>query len=529
MIRISEIPIQLNQDIAILKALAARILGVNISDIPRLDIVKKSLDARKKTNIHFKYTVDAAVLDDEEAIVKKCPYVNVSMAHPYVYSPPPHRVLKRRPIIVGSGPAGLFCALILSRYGAAPIIVERGKPVEQRQADINLFFENSTLNEHSNIQFGEGGAGTFSDGKLTTNIKDPLTKKVLTELVEAGAPPEILYESKPHIGTDKLGQIMKSIRGKIENAGGEFRFSTLFQSFTAKDGKICSCKLKDIESGQTSEIETDTCILAIGHSARETFEMLFTKKLMMEPKPFAIGTRIEHSQKMINRAQYGALSGSKLLGAAEYKLAISTFDKRGCYTFCMCPGGTVVAASSEHNSIAVNGMSNYNRDGANANSALLVGIRPDDFGDAHPLSGIYFQRSIEKSAFAYSGSYRAPAQLVGDFLANRESKSHRSIIPSYPCGLAFGKIDCCLPPYVTTVMRTAITEMNRKLEGFSHPDAVLTACETRSSSPVRILRDITMQSNIRGIYPCGEGAGYAGGIMSSAVDGIKCAENILNQ
>ena len=529
MIQISEISVPLDFREDYLKNISAKILGLQKKDIAHIEIIKKSTDARKKNNIHFSFTIAVTVLDDEDEVVKRCPYENVSIACPYIYEMPKTRFFNKRPIIVGSGPSGLFCALILAECGANPIIIERGKMVDERMADINEFSKSALLDENSNIQFGEGGAGTFSDGKLTTNIKDTRIKKVLAEFVKAGAPREILYESKPHIGTDNLSQVIKTIRKHITALGGEFRFSTLFKGFSAESNKIKSAAFKNLSDQTEYELDCEHLVLAIGHSARDTYELLFTKRLQMEQKAFAIGARIEHSQRSVNLAQHGALGSHKALGAAEYKLAISTMDSRGCYTFCMCPGGQVVAAASEAGCLTVNGMSNYARDGQNANSALLVGVTQSDFGNEHPLSGMYLQRSIEKSAYsAGGGNYKAPAQLVGDFLLKRESKKIRSIQPSYPLGITLGSIDSCLPPYVTKIMRVAITEMNKKLNGFSFPDAILTACETRSSAPLRILRDITMQSSTRGIFPIGEGAGYAGGIMSAAVDGIKCAEMLLS-
>ena len=376
------------------------------------------------------------------------------------------------------------------------------------------------------MQFGEGGAGTFSDGKLTTGIKSPYIRKVLEELYEAGAPEEILYSAKPHIGTDRLAVVVKNIRKKIESLGGEVRLECKLEKLIVYNkfiqGITYSCR------GESFDIEADSVIMAIGHSARDTVEMLYNLGVQIMQKPFSVGARIEHPQSLINKAQYGEFAGHPKLGAADYKLACHGLHERGAYTFCMCPGGTVVAAASEKEGVIVNGMSNLARDGENANSALLVGIEPKDFPSEHPLAGIYYQRDIEHKAFELAGGdYKAPAQLVGDFLQGKESTALGEVNPTCPTGVTLTKLDYCLPERVSATMKSAIVEMDKKLNGFNMYDAVLTAPETRSSSSVRILRDEFCQCNISGVYPCGEGAGYAGGIISAAVDGIKCAHAVL--
>lgn len=420
----------------------------------------------------------------------------------------------------------MFAGLILAEAGLRPIVLERGKDIQRRQQDVNAFWQQHILNEESNVQFGEGGAGTFSDGKLTTGIKSPFIRQVLQELYEAGAPEEILYAAKPHIGTDRLAVVVQNIRKKIERLGGEVRLECRLENLILANGFIHGVTYSHL--GQTVDMETDAVILAIGHSARDTVEMLYKNGAQIIQKPFSVGARIEHPQKLIDKAQYGAFAGHPKLGAADYKLSCHGLHQRGAYTFCMCPGGTVVAAASEKGGVIVNGMSTLARDGENANSALLVGIDPVDFPSEHPLAGMYYQREIEQNAFALGGGdYRAPAQLVGDFLADRESRALGNVQPTCPTGVTLTNLRYCLPDKVRTTMQAAITEMDKRLHGFALPDAVLTAPETRSSSSVRILRDEFCQCNLRGVYPCGEGAGYAGGIVSAAVDGIKCAHAVL--
>lgn len=528
MIRINEIKLSLEEDESLLKDKAAKILKINQKYINTLTIYKKSIDARKKENIHFTYAVDLTIGLDEEQIVSKCKSNKVQLTKPYIYEIPENkRSSKYRPIIAGFGPAGMLAGLILAEAGLKPIILERGKDIDARQKDVNEFWKKRRLDEESNVQFGEGGAGTFSDGKLTTGIKSPFIRKVLDELYEAGAPEEILYSSKPHIGTDRLAVVVKNIRKKIEKLGGEVWLETKLEKLIVYNGFVQG--IQYTKNGKASDMEADSVIMAIGHSARDTVEMLYNLGAEIIQKPFSVGARIEHPQSLINKAQYGKFAGHEKLGAADYKLSCHGLHERGAYTFCMCPGGTVVAAASEKEGVIVNGMSSLARDGENANSALLVGIEPCDFPSEHPLAGIYYQREIEHTAYLLAGGdYRAPAQLVGDFLAGKESKELGSVNPTCPTGVTLTNLDECLPQKVSATMKSAIVEMDKKLNGFNMYDAVLTAPETRSSSSVRILRDEFCQCNISGVYPCGEGAGYAGGIVSAAVDGIKCAHAVLS-
>ena len=433
-----------------------------------------------------------------------------------------------RPVIIGFGPAGMFAGLTLARAGEKPIIIEQGSDCDQRVKDVERFIKTGKLNTRSNIQFGEGGAGTFSDGKLNTGTKDVRARHILNDFYSHGAPEDILYNAKPHIGTDKLREVIKNIREEIISLGGEVRFNTKLTSIVINNNEIKSIETES--DGTKNVIETDNVVLAIGHSSRDTLEMLYNKSIFMEQKSFSVGARIEHLREKIDKSQYGTFAGNKRLGAAYYKLNTQTSNGRGAYTFCMCPGGTVVPASSEENMVCVNGMSEFKRDAVNSNSALLVSVNPDDFGSEHPLAGIEYQRKIERKAYEAGGSnYIAPVQRVGDFLNKRQSAEFGNVIPSYKRGSNFAQMDSILPEYVTDSMREAITALDRKLKGFADPDAILTAAETRSSSPVRITRNPdTLQSiSVKGLYPCGEGAGYAGGIISAAVDGIKCAEKVL--
>lgn len=528
MIRINEIKLSLDDDESLLKSKAAKILKINEKYIESYTIFKKSVDARKKDDVHFTYALDIIITLDEEQIVNKCKSGKVQIVKPYHYELPQNkRTSQFRPIVVGFGPAGMLAGLILAQAGAMPIILERGKDIDARQRDVNEFWTKRKLDEESNVQFGEGGAGTFSDGKLTTGIKSPYIRKVLEELYEAGAPEEILYSSKPHIGTDRLAIVVKNIRKKIERLGGEVRLESKLDKLYTANGAIQGVSYT--HRGERTDIETDSVIMAIGHSARDTVEILYKLGVEIIQKPFSVGARIEHPQSLINKAQYGKFANHPKLGAADYKLSCHGLHERGAYTFCMCPGGTVVAAASEKEGVIVNGMSSLARDGENANSALLVGIEPKDFPSEHPLAGIYYQREIEHKAFLLGGSdYKAPAQLVGDFLQGKQSTQLGSVQPTCPTGVTLTNLDEVLPQKVSATMKDAIVQMDKKLNGFNMYDAVLTAPETRSSSSVRILRDEFLECNIQGIYPCGEGAGYAGGIVSAAVDGIKCAHSVLS-
>ena len=427
-----------------------------------------------------------------------------------------------RPVIIGMGPAGLFAGLFLARNGYKPIVLERGDDVETRTAKINEFWNGGMLDTESNVQFGEGGAGTFSDGKLTTLINDRRCHTVLEEFVRAGAPEEILYKNKPHIGTDLLKSVVKNIRQEIIENGGEVRFRAKVTDFVIKDGSVEAVIINDKE-----RLNCRVVMLAIGHSARDTFKVLHDRGVKMTQKPFSIGVRIEHPQIIINKSQYGKFANHEKLGAADYKLAAHFDNGRSAYTFCMCPGGMVIAAASEENMVVTNGMSYHARDMENANSALLVGVNPEDFESSHPLAGVEFQRKWESLAFVLGGkNYKAPAQKVGDFLKDRPSDAIGDVRPTYNLGVTMTDLRGCLPKYVTDTLKMAIIAFDRKIKGFAYADAIMTGVETRSSSPIRIVRDENFESNIKGLYPIGEGAGYAGGIMSAAIDGLRAAEEI---
>jgi uncharacterized FAD-dependent dehydrogenase len=421
----------------------------------------------------------------------------------------------------------LFAALVLARAGARPLVLERGAPVDARVGAVRAFVEGGALDPESNIQFGEGGAGTFSDGKLTTNTHDPRGRSVLEALVEAGAAEEILWQAKPHIGTDHLTRVVKRIREQIESLGGEVRFGTRLTDLILDDDGTLRAVVTENERGR-EDFGAEALILATGHSARDTFEMLHVRGAALAQKPFSIGVRVEHDQRAVDRAQYGHAAGNPALGAADYKLSCHLTSGRGVYTFCMCPGGWVVAAASEAGGVVTNGMSRFARDGGNANAAFLVNVTPGDFEDGHPLAGVRFQRRWETAAFELGGRvFRAPAQLMGDFLQGVASSAGGSVRPTYPLGVHYADLSRCLPDFAVASLREAAPMLDRRMRGFAAKDAVLTGVETRSSSPVRVVRDDSLQSNLRGVYPCGEGAGYAGGIMSAAVDGMRCAEAVL--
>ena len=528
MIQITDIKIPLgNMNKKYLTEMAAKTLRIAPAELKNVRLTKKSVDARKKDNVHFVCSLECELKSSAtEKLILSRKMKNVTQTWAYFYFVEKTNPLPHRPIVVGSGPAGLFAALVLAMGGQRPIILERGGDVKSRRASVERYFSGGELDTVSNIQFGEGGAGTFSDGKLTTGTKDFRIRFVLEQFVRAGASDEILYNAKPHVGTDVLMNVLVNMRSLITSLGGEYRFFTQLTDLCVRGGKLRSVTVS--RGGQEEEIPADSVILATGHSARDTFEMLYRRGIPMIQKPFAVGARIEHPQSVINSAQYGEAAGHPELGAADYKLAVHLPDGRGVYTFCMCPGGHVVAAASEPESVVTNGMSLFARDGFNANSALLVGVNTSDFGSEHPLAGVEFQRGIKRSAFAYTHSSSAPAQLVGDLLAGKPSSRLGDTFPTYRPSVALGEIGCCLPTFIIESMKSGILLMDKKLHGFARHDAILTAPETRSSSPVRILRDEMLQSPAAaGLYPCGEGAGFAGGIMSAAVDGIKCAEMIL--
>ena len=527
------------------------------NSVANYKIIKKSIDARDKNDIFYNYSIivtlkentnikhlknnkDAIIQEDnKQNILTSCKLENLKL-----------QIIRKstaQPVIIGAGPAGLFCALTLIENGIKPIIVEQGKTVEERQQDVEKFMQNGELKPLSNVQFGEGGAGTFSDGKLTTNIHNPLCRTVLEEFVKFGAPKQIEYINKPHIGTDNLIKIVANIRKYIIEKGGTFLFNTKAVDFEIENNQITKliCESintnaninaidnKSIQILQKSidktkiEIKTDTIVLAIGHSSREMFETLHLKNINMEKKNFSVGVRIEHKQSMINKSQYGEKTKLKL-PPAEYKLAYHGKD-RSCYTFCMCPGGEVIASSSEKGTIVTNGMSKFLRDGENANSAVLVNVTPEEFKGQSVLAGMYFQKDLEEKAFKLGGSnYFAPIQRVEDFINNKKSTFIGKVKPTYKPGVTLTNLQQILPEFVTKTLIEAITYFDTKISGFANPDAILTGVETRSSSPVTIKRNEKLMSNVNGLYPCGEGAGYAGGIMSAAVDGIKVATAILN-
>lgn len=522
MIRIRDIFISLDENEAILPEKCASILGISPGEILSWQIHRSSLDARKKNDIRFVYTVDVAV-SDEGRVLEKAGSSRVSPAEFYDYRIP-QAVCQARPVVVGFGPAGMFSALVLAAAGLRPIVLERGLDALSRREKVGRFWSKGELDPECNVQFGAGGAGTFSDGKLTTGTKNERIGWVLGQLVEAGAPESILYSSKPHVGTDILISVVQNIMKKIEALGGEIRFESRLTGFEATGGMQSA---QVVGNDGKYAVSCSDLILAIGHSARDTFEMLLSRAVALEPKPFSLGVRIEHLQADIDRAQYGASAGHPKLPPADYKLACHSKDG-SAYTFCMCPGGLVVAAASEEGSVVTNGMSYSNRGGKNANSALLVTVNPSDFPYDGPLGGMYWQREIERAAFKQGGSnYRAVSQLVGDFLRGRPSAGAEKVFPTYKPGVAFGDIRRVLPASICDTIACAIPDLSRRLGAFNDPYAVMTAPETRSSSPVRIVRDENRQSNIPGLYPCGEGSGYAGGIISAAVDGMLTAEAVL--
>jgi uncharacterized FAD-dependent dehydrogenase len=526
MLRLTELKLPLDHSEPDLKAAIAKRLGITETDLTGYTIFRRGYDARKRSAIVFIYTLDIQV-KDEQALLARLrgdQHVTRSPDTSYRFVARAPDKLSERPIVIGLGPCGIFAGLLLAQMGFRPIILERGKAVRERTKDTWALWRQGKLDPESNVQFGEGGAGTFSDGKLHSQIKDPkfYGRKVLTEFVKAGAPEEILYVSKPHIGTFRLVGMVEEMRHTIESLGGEIRFQSRVEDIEVEDGQVRGVLLA---SGE--HIASRHVVLAVGHSARDTFEMLHRRGVYLEAKPFSIGFRIEHPQSLIDRARLGPNAGNPQLGAADYKLVHHAKNGRAVYSFCMCPGGTVVAATSEPGRVVTNGMSQYSRNERNANSGIVVGITPEDYpGDV--LAGIAFQRKWEERAFDLGGKdYCAPAQLVGDFLAGRPSTKLGSVTPSYTPGVHLTDLSTALPDYAIAAIREALPAFERQIKGFSMSDAVLTAVETRTSSPVRIRRGEDLQSlNTKGLYPAGEGAGYAGGILSAAVDGIEIAEAV---
>lgn len=534
MLRISEVKLPLDHSTDALRQAVMERLGISAAALQQLTVFKRSYDARNKKNIVFIYIVDVRV-ENEAALLQRFqgdPHVKRSPDMAYHFVATPQQAEKhflqqgQRPLVIGMGPCGMFAALVLAQMGLKPIVLERGKIVRERTKDTWDLWRHHQLHTESNVQFGEGGAGTFSDGKLYSQIKDPhyLGRKVLEEFVRAGAPEEILYVNKPHIGTFKLVSMVEHIRSTIESLGGEIRFQQRVVDFSIEEGRIRAVTLA---SGE--QITSDHVILALGHSARDTFEQLHRCGVYMEAKPFSIGLRIEHPQSLIDQCRLGKFAGNPLLGAADYKLVHHASNGRTAYSFCMCPGGTVVAAASEEHRVVTNGMSQYSRNERNANAAIVVDVTPADFFDRGVLAGIAFQRHWESLAFELGGrDYSAPVQKVGDFLQGRASTEVGSVIPSYQPGVHWCDLSAALPHYVIEAIREALPAFDQQIRGFSMSDAVLTGVETRSSSPLRIKREEeTLQSlNVRGLFPAGEGAGYAGGILSAAVDGIRVAEAV---
>jgi len=526
MIRVRQVKISVGNDneLELIKSVSKKI-KVNTNDIRDIKINKKSLDARYKPDLFYVYEVDVEINNEDEVFRRNKSNNDVlpSESLQYVMPIKGDILLNKRPVVVGSGPAGLFCAFLLAKRGYKPLVVERGGKIEERIETVSKFWNEGIINKESNVQFGEGGAGTFSDGKLNTLTKDKFNRcrMVFETFVNCGANEEIMYSNMPHIGTDVLRDVVKNMRNMIIDMGGEFRYNSCLTNMNILDGRISSVEINNNEI-----IDTEVLVLAIGHSARDTFEMLYNKGLIMNSKPFAVGIRIQHNQEMINTNQYGNNYFSKL-PPASYKLTYKSSDGRGVYSFCMCPGGYVVNASSEEGKLAINGMSYYKRDSRNANSAIVVTVDSRDFGN-HPLDGIRYQRMLEENAYRL-GCGNIPVQLLKDYYKNEKSFDFEAILPVFKGGYNFANLNELYPEYINKALKEAISNFATKIKGFDNDDSIIAGVESRTSSPVRIIRDEHYESNIIGIYPCGEGAGYAGGITTSSIDGIKVAEAIVGK
>ena len=524
MLRIEQLRLLPEEPETALLARCARLLHTDPAALTGLTVLRRAIDARE--GLTFVYTV-AVSAPQEAALLRRCRDRRVTAYTPERYTlPAPVTPPETRPIVVGAGPAGLFAALVLARCGARPILLERGQCVEQRQQDVARFWCGGPLDTESNVQFGEGGAGAFSDGKLNTGTRDVRHRYIMEQLVSCGAPADILTDALPHVGTDKLHIALQALRRQLLEAGADIRFGARLDGLTVQDGVLTAVTVRQGDTLYT--LPARQVVLALGHSARDTFEMLYAAGLAMEQKPFAMGVRIEHRQSAVDAARYRKLAGHPSLPPATYKLSCHLPNGRSAFSFCVCPGGEVVAAASEAGRVVTNGMSEYARDGETINGALLVNVTPADFPDSHPLSGVRLQRQLEDAAYALGGGdYRAPCQRVEDFLAGRPSTGCGAVRPSYRPAVAYTDLHRCLPPFLSETLALALPELGKKLRGYDDPDALLTGVETRSSSPVRLVRDDRYEANIRGLYPCGEGAGYAGGILSAAADGMRCAEELL--
>ena len=523
MLRIDQVRLLPGEPEEQLAVRCAKILRVERGALRSCTVLRRAIDARE--GLTFVYTA-AVEVAGEAAVLRRCRDKRVAAYTPEVYRLPEAVAAPEvRPVVVGAGPAGLFAALVLARCGARPILLERGQPVERRQADVARFWQGGPLDTESNVQFGEGGAGAFSDGKLNTGTRDVRHRFIMETLVSCGAPEDILIDAKPHVGTDRLHTALQRLRQELLDAGADIRFGARLEGLVTEGGALRAVTVR--QDGRVYELPARQLVLALGHSARDTLEMLYAAGLHMEQKPFAVGVRIEHRQSDVDAAQYRALAGHPALPPSTYKLSCHLDNGRSAFSFCVCPGGQVVAAASETGRTVTNGMSEYARDGENINGALLVNVTPEDFPSRHPLAGMLWQRQLESAAYDLTGGYRAPCQRVEDFLAGQPSAGPGIVKPSYRPGVVYTDLRRCLPPFVSETLALALPVLGRKLRGYDSPDALLTGVETRSSSPVKLMRDDHYEANIRGVYPCGEGAGYAGGILSAAADGMRCAEKLL--